>query len=247
MRILIQFPGLSQAEAEALSATITVCNANTVLKETPIGCFTFDAIEVYNQPNACYFERWIGLVNPLNENSRGIRGFLRVTLYVVGPGDNPPPRFGATAQQMRLDGKAESAATEAASGAKTGSDAVVRTAEGVINSMTSGANALVKNFRKKKLEETDDGIERDVCDETTADALLLLPPFALRTLRWLVVGIFQGRGLPVIDSLPPGIDAFVECSFGGCSPIRTQFVTRRVRSGMHAVQVMGWGYVVRRY
>lgn len=36
-------------------------------------------------------QRWIGLVNPSStEHSRGIQGFLRVTIFVLGPSDSFP-------------------------------------------------------------------------------------------------------------------------------------------------------------
>lgn len=74
----------------------------------------------------------------------------------------------------------------------------------------------------------EENVEQDVTDETTADALVLLPPSVRRTLRWVVIGVFQGRDLPVVDTTTPGIDAYVECSFGGCAPVRTNVVTRLV-------------------
>jgi len=43
----------------------------------------------------------------------------------------------------------------------------------------------------------EENVEQDVTDETTADALVLLPPSVRRTLRWVVIGVFQGRDLPV--------------------------------------------------
>lgn len=74
----------------------------------------------------------------------------------------------------------------------------------------------------------EENVEFDVTDETTADALVLLPPSVRRTLRWAVIGVFQARDLPVTDALPAGIDAYVECSFGGSAPVRTDVVTRLV-------------------
>lgn len=44
--------GLSPEEAEAITATITVYNANTVLRNTVIGRFSFSARDVYNLPAA---------------------------------------------------------------------------------------------------------------------------------------------------------------------------------------------------
>ena len=224
-----QVPGLTKPEAEALTATISVCNHNTVLRASTIGCFTFDAATIYGQPEGGYYERWIGLVNPQSASSRGVRGFLKVSLYVVGPNDKPPPRHGVVSRLENAAGQAEAAAarTAAEAAAAGGSGSVAAAAGGVIESVGGGATVLFKRLRKAVLAKTDDGIERDLLEEASADDLLLLPPFAKRTLRWLVIGVFRARGLPAMDSNPPGIDAYVECSFGGCTPIRTQFVTRR--------------------
>ncbi|RYY36946.1 hypothetical protein EON62_01410 [archaeon] len=88
-QMFFNFPKVSRAEVEALTVTLSIFDANKLLKNELIGSFTFDALDVYYQPNHCYYQRWVALVDPYDEDDSGVQGYCRMSVSVLGPGDKP--------------------------------------------------------------------------------------------------------------------------------------------------------------
>ncbi|MCO5110335.1 MAG: hypothetical protein M9929_05760 [Burkholderiaceae bacterium] len=109
--MFFNFPKLTRAEVEALTIDVSVFDANILLSSELIGKFVFDAVDVYYQPHHCYHRRWVGLVDPTNGKDRGLQGYLRLSVSVLGPGDK---------LYVPGDGEADSVAAASAGGAKDG-------------------------------------------------------------------------------------------------------------------------------
>uniref|UniRef100_A0A3P8PUD8 C2 domain-containing protein n=1 Tax=Astatotilapia calliptera TaxID=8154 RepID=A0A3P8PUD8_ASTCA len=66
-----------------------VYNSCSLRADSLMGEFKVDVGYVYDEPAHCVMRKWI-LLNDLDDSSSGAKGYLKVSLFVVGTGDDPP-------------------------------------------------------------------------------------------------------------------------------------------------------------
>ncbi|KAA8581747.1 hypothetical protein FQN60_003328 [Etheostoma spectabile] len=66
-----------------------VYNSYSLRADSIMGEFKLDVGYVYDEPAHCVMRKWL-LLNESDESSSGAKGYLKVSLFVVGAGDEPP-------------------------------------------------------------------------------------------------------------------------------------------------------------
>ncbi|XP_034020743.1 dysferlin isoform X3 [Thalassophryne amazonica] len=69
---------------------ITVCDSRSLRTDAVIGEFKLDVGTVYNEHRHCFLRKWLLLCDP-DDLSAGVRGYLKVSLFVLAAGNEPPP------------------------------------------------------------------------------------------------------------------------------------------------------------
>ncbi|XP_075458023.1 myoferlin-like isoform X3 [Ascaphus truei] len=68
---------------------IQVLNSHVMKADSIIGVFKLDIGSVYNAPGHVILRKWLSLHEPDNVSS-GVKGYLKISLYVLGAGDSVP-------------------------------------------------------------------------------------------------------------------------------------------------------------
>ncbi|XP_054846459.1 dysferlin isoform X2 [Eublepharis macularius] len=68
---------------------ITVVDSRSLRTDSVIGEFRMDVGTVYAEPKHAFLRKWLLLSDP-EDFSAGAKGYLKVSLYVLGPGDEAP-------------------------------------------------------------------------------------------------------------------------------------------------------------
>ncbi|MEQ2193180.1 hypothetical protein XENOCAPTIV_025495, partial [Xenoophorus captivus] len=71
---------------------ITVCDSRSLRTDAVIGEFKLDVGTVYNEHRHCFLRKWLLLCDP-DDLSAGVRGYLKVSVFVLAAGDEPPVRL----------------------------------------------------------------------------------------------------------------------------------------------------------
>uniref|UniRef100_A0A665W534 Myoferlin n=1 Tax=Echeneis naucrates TaxID=173247 RepID=A0A665W534_ECHNA len=66
-----------------------VYNSYSLRADSLMGEFKLDIGYVYDEPTHCVMRKWVLLSDP-DDSSSGAKGYLKVSLFVVGTGDEPP-------------------------------------------------------------------------------------------------------------------------------------------------------------
>ena len=73
---------------EASTITLAVYDADTLTRNTLIGRFVVDPLFVYYKPNHELYRQWVALADEDNADDKGIQGYIRVSVTVLGPDDH---------------------------------------------------------------------------------------------------------------------------------------------------------------
>ncbi|XP_015245923.1 PREDICTED: dysferlin isoform X3 [Cyprinodon variegatus] len=68
---------------------ITVCDSRSLRTDAVVGEFKLDVGTVYNEHRHCFLRKWLLLCDP-DDLSAGVRGYLKVSVFVLASGDEPP-------------------------------------------------------------------------------------------------------------------------------------------------------------
>ncbi|KAM4714044.1 dysferlin isoform 1-T1 [Anableps anableps] len=68
---------------------ITVCDSRSLRTDAVIGEFKLDVGTVYNEHRHCFLRKWLLLCDP-DDLSAGVRGYLKVSVFILAAGDEPP-------------------------------------------------------------------------------------------------------------------------------------------------------------
>ncbi|XP_053717201.1 dysferlin isoform X7 [Synchiropus splendidus] len=68
---------------------ITVCDSKSLRTDAVIGEFKMDVGAVYQEHRHCFLRKWLLLCDP-DDLSAGVKGYLKVSLFVLAAGDEPP-------------------------------------------------------------------------------------------------------------------------------------------------------------
>ena len=66
-----------------------VCNSRTLRSNMRIGTFKIDLGYIYDQKQHSINRKWL-LLSDEDDPSIGAKGFLKVSINIIGPGDEPP-------------------------------------------------------------------------------------------------------------------------------------------------------------
>ncbi|XP_035389086.1 myoferlin isoform X2 [Electrophorus electricus] len=69
--------------------SIRVYNSSSLRADSLMGEFKIDIGYIYDEPAHCIMKKWL-LLNDPDDSSSGAKGYLKVSLLVVGTGDDPP-------------------------------------------------------------------------------------------------------------------------------------------------------------
>ncbi|KAM4624027.1 myoferlin-like [Polymixia lowei] len=69
--------------------SIRVYNSYSLRADSLMGEFKLDVGYLYDEPAHCIMRKWL-LLNDPDDSSSGARGYLKVSLFLVGTGDEPP-------------------------------------------------------------------------------------------------------------------------------------------------------------
>nr|XP_026691852.1 myoferlin isoform X2 [Ciona intestinalis] len=81
----------------------TVNNSRNMRSDGLIGTFKLDVGSIYNQPEHAYVKKWLLLTDP-DDNSNSTQGYLKITICVLGAGDQPPDETEDIAEEDDVDG-----------------------------------------------------------------------------------------------------------------------------------------------
>lgn len=84
---VFEFKNCTSDEIEGGRIDIGVYDANTVMRDVEIGSFGYDMTSVYYREHHELYRQWVALSDHSNEKNRGIQGYLKSSVTVLGPGD----------------------------------------------------------------------------------------------------------------------------------------------------------------
>nr|XP_009680174.1 PREDICTED: dysferlin [Struthio camelus australis] len=79
----------SPAELFDVPIFITVVDSRSFRTDSVIGEFRMDVETIYSEPKHAFLRKWLLLSDP-EDFSAGAKGYLKVSLFVLGPGDEAP-------------------------------------------------------------------------------------------------------------------------------------------------------------
>jgi hypothetical protein len=178
--------------------------------------------------------RWVGLIDPTNGKDKGLQGYLRLSVSVLGPGDRLYIPDDSSVSATDAAGNTEGG--DGAAGAGAGAAGGAGAAPGGLRTETITNSLLAITKGKKRAVEMQavkaDGELADADEASFAESLVLMPPTLQRGTKWLVVQCYGADGLPPMDDAvlggvfgAEGIDAYAEVRFAGNPPARTQYIT----------------------
>ncbi|KAJ8603740.1 hypothetical protein CTAYLR_000260 [Chrysophaeum taylorii] len=78
---------VSQKEIEEAVVEVQVYDFDAFTAHDMIGVATFDARAVHALPDHEFYRKWVGLVDTRSSEDNGYQGFLKLSITVLGPGD----------------------------------------------------------------------------------------------------------------------------------------------------------------
>jgi len=85
--LYFNFTGLTCSAIEEAGIELQVYDFDAFLAHKLIGMATFDARSIHALPNHEFYRKWVGLINNKARDSSGYHGFIKVSLTILGPGD----------------------------------------------------------------------------------------------------------------------------------------------------------------
>ncbi|NWX10519.1 DYSF protein, partial [Caloenas nicobarica] len=77
------------AELFDMPIFITVVDSRSFRTDSVIGEFRMDVETIYSEPKHAFLRKWL-LLSDSEDFSAGAKGYLKVSLFVLGPGDEAP-------------------------------------------------------------------------------------------------------------------------------------------------------------
>ena len=79
---------LNKWELETLEISFEVCDQYRWLSNSLIGSYSIGLSTMYRYPNSDLYKKWLRLSKP--ESPTKVVGYLQVSCFIVGPGQEPP-------------------------------------------------------------------------------------------------------------------------------------------------------------
>jgi len=87
--LMFQYSHISLKDLYETVFEFTVNNSRKMRSDALIGSFKLDVGSVYDQPDHAYVRKWILLTEP-EDTTNTPKGYLKITICVLGAGDQPP-------------------------------------------------------------------------------------------------------------------------------------------------------------
>lgn len=78
--------GLTQSQVEDAKIEIRILDKR-FFKDSLVGLYVFDVPQIYFHPSHAIFHQWVALSNPKSNKFNEITGYLKLSVSVIGPGD----------------------------------------------------------------------------------------------------------------------------------------------------------------
>ncbi|XP_077062219.1 myoferlin isoform X7 [Siphateles boraxobius] len=87
----IFFFNVNMLPCELFDETVSfrVYNSSSFRSDCLMGAFKLDIGYIYDEPAHCIMKKWVLLSDP-DDSSSGAKGYIKVSMFVVGTGDEPP-------------------------------------------------------------------------------------------------------------------------------------------------------------
>jgi hypothetical protein len=86
-RLFFSFSDLSTDQLSEAVISISVYDANTILRNKLVGRTVVDLLTVYSMDSHEIFKTWFALIDNEDEEDKGIQGYIKLSIFVQGPGD----------------------------------------------------------------------------------------------------------------------------------------------------------------
>jgi hypothetical protein len=84
---IMNFRNLDKEVVENGVINISVMDADSLSRNDLIGSYSFDVPFVYQQKDHELHRKWLGLTNLKDKKAKGVQGYLKASIVVLGPGD----------------------------------------------------------------------------------------------------------------------------------------------------------------
>lgn len=101
----------SRAAAESATIDVAILDHDTFGGHDLIGSAAFDVRAVHARPDHELYRAWVGLIDATEAGDNGYQGFLRLSVTVLGPGDEQKAHDLDAEYQRELDKEEEAAET----------------------------------------------------------------------------------------------------------------------------------------
>lgn len=81
---------MNQGELETFELIFQLCDYNDFASNQIIGVYSMGLSTIYRHANHEFHKVWLRLVDPNDLNPTACTGYLRVSAFIVGPGERPP-------------------------------------------------------------------------------------------------------------------------------------------------------------
>lgn len=85
--MFFNFKAITKEDVEAAIIKVSVFDADTLSRNDLIGEFSFDLLYVYYQKHHEVHNQWVGIADPGDADDKGLQGYLKLSVVVLGPGD----------------------------------------------------------------------------------------------------------------------------------------------------------------
>lgn len=85
--LFFNYSKLRKDEVEDAVIKVSVFDADFGSRNDMIGLFQLDMSMVYYKPHHEVYRQWVGLTDPTNPDDKGLQGYLKLSITVLGPGD----------------------------------------------------------------------------------------------------------------------------------------------------------------
>mmetsp|Transcript_5390 Transcript_5390/g.11976 ORF Transcript_5390/g.11976 Transcript_5390/m.11976 type:complete len:1776 (-) Transcript_5390:2182-7509(-) len=86
-QLFLDLKDMDEPLVESATIRFAVMDADLISRNDLIGSFTFNLIDVYYKKGHQQKNLWLGLIDEKNPKDKGIQGYAKVSVTVLGPGD----------------------------------------------------------------------------------------------------------------------------------------------------------------
>jgi len=88
-QLFLDLKDMDESLLQAANIRFAVWDADVIANDL-IGTFVFNLLDVYYSENHSQDKVWVGLIDEKNPKDKGVQGYARLSICVLGPGDSVP-------------------------------------------------------------------------------------------------------------------------------------------------------------